>query len=340
MTAPNEPAAPGWPSPAAGWGASPPGPPPASPPATSPPPTPPAPLVVAAVLALLGVVAVVVGAATGGAAAVLTGTDWLTTDADAVAALLAVALVAALVGGTVGALAGRGGGLLLTAGAALAVVAGAVAVGTAVVDGVGEEGVRFGLAVATALVGIALAVLAVLAPSTAWYRTGERRAAERVVAGVLAGTGPGRDQVAGRGPGWAIGAALFAVATVGAAALVAGGVSADGDDDGGVFGPAGYSPGAGPDDPFEPDDPFGPDPDSGPGIDTAVPGEPVPVDESDPEYDRSFDEQAEECRAGDLDACDTLYYGTPIDSEYEEYGSTCGGRTSEEYYGTCADEFD
>jgi hypothetical protein len=329
----------GWQPAAAGWATAVAPEQPAPAPGTAALPAPPATLIVAAVLALVGVIAVVVAAVTGGAGDVLADSDWLATDADAVPALLAVPLVAALIGGVAAALAGRGGGLLLTAGIALAVVAGAVAVGSAVVDGFGEEAVRFALAVATALVGVVIAVLAVLAPSTNWYRAGERRAAERVVSGVLSRPVAGRDHIAGRGPAWAIAAAVLALATVGAAALVAGGISEDGDGDaGGIFGSdSGYSSG-----PADPTSPFGSDPGSpfGEDVDTDVEGARIPVDESDAEYDPYFDELAQGCRAGDLDACDDLYYATPVGSEYEDYGTTCGGRAGEEYYGTCAAEFD
>jgi hypothetical protein len=347
MTAPDDPSRPerGWTLPA--WD----GPVPQRP-GTPALPAPPATLIVAAVLAVLGVLAVVVAAVTGGPGDLLTDSDWLATDADALAALLAVPLGAALIGGAVSALAGRGGGLLLTAGSALAVVAGAVAVGGAVVDGFDEQAVRFGLAVATALVGIGIAVLAVLAPSASWYRAGERRAAERVVSGVLAGPGIAREQVAGRGLGWAISAAALALATVGTAALVAGGVTEDGDASGIFDAGSGYAGPAEPTSPFgsEPESPFGSDPQSpfgedpqspfGEDIDTDVDGEPVPVDESDAEYDPDYDRLAQGCRFGDLDSCDELFYETPVGSDYERYGTTCGGRTDDEYYGTCAAEFE
>jgi len=33
-----------------------------------------------------------------------------------------------------------------------------------------------------------------------------------------------------------------------------------------------------------------------------------------------------ECEGGDMTACDDLYLGSPVGSEYEEFGATCGGR--------------
>ncbi|RMI08817.1 DUF4190 domain-containing protein [Cellulomonas triticagri] len=41
------------------------------------------------------------------------------------------------------------------------------------------------------------------------------------------------------------------------------------------------------------------------------------------------------CAAGDATACDTLYESAPVDSEYEEFGATCGGTTDGSAY--CAD---
>jgi hypothetical protein len=41
------------------------------------------------------------------------------------------------------------------------------------------------------------------------------------------------------------------------------------------------------------------------------------------------------CADGDLEACDTLYFDSPVDSEYEHFGSTCGD-TTEERSGSCA----
>lgn len=33
-----------------------------------------------------------------------------------------------------------------------------------------------------------------------------------------------------------------------------------------------------------------------------------------------------ECEGGDMTACDDLYLGSPVGSQYEEFGATCGGR--------------
>ena len=47
-----------------------------------------------------------------------------------------------------------------------------------------------------------------------------------------------------------------------------------------------------------------------------------------PEFgsDPTFDAMAEQCEAGDLDACDDLYLRSELDSGYEAYGDSCGGR--------------
>lgn len=50
----------------------------------------------------------------------------------------------------------------------------------------------------------------------------------------------------------------------------------------------------------------------------------------DPDLDIAWDD----CDAGDLAACDDLYYISPIDSDYEFFGSTCGGR-SDPVFGEC-----
>jgi len=51
--------------------------------------------------------------------------------------------------------------------------------------------------------------------------------------------------------------------------------------------------------------------------------------------DPVFDELALACEAGDLEACDALYLQTPVGSEMEAFGSTCGARGETEYAGNC-----
>lgn len=65
-------------------------------------------------------------------------------------------------------------------------------------------------------------------------------------------------------------------------------------------------------------------------------GDPVePPTSSDPEFEATYDDDAQDCYDGDLGACDDLYSQTPVGSLYEWLGSTCGGRSEQEMYGTC-----
>lgn len=42
--------------------------------------------------------------------------------------------------------------------------------------------------------------------------------------------------------------------------------------------------------------------------------------------DPTLDELWDACEAGDGSACDDLFFSSPVDSEYEEFGDTCGYR--------------
>lgn len=42
------------------------------------------------------------------------------------------------------------------------------------------------------------------------------------------------------------------------------------------------------------------------------------------------------CADGDLQSCDTLYYGSAVGSEYEEFGASCGGHVTDPIAGNCA----
>ena len=53
--------------------------------------------------------------------------------------------------------------------------------------------------------------------------------------------------------------------------------------------------------------------------------------------DEDLDFLYDECDAGDLEACDELYYESPSNSAYEDFGSTCGDR-EDDLYGECAAE--
>ena len=53
--------------------------------------------------------------------------------------------------------------------------------------------------------------------------------------------------------------------------------------------------------------------------------------------DPVLDQYAEDCFAGKFQACDELLYESPPLSEYEEYGSTCGGRVKSYEVATCTE---
>lgn len=54
----------------------------------------------------------------------------------------------------------------------------------------------------------------------------------------------------------------------------------------------------------------------------------------DPELDALWDQ----CDEGDMGACDELYLRTPIGSEYEEFGQTCGGTSDTGTGGLCTQD--
>ena len=51
--------------------------------------------------------------------------------------------------------------------------------------------------------------------------------------------------------------------------------------------------------------------------------------------DADLDELHSACEDGDMEACDDLYFESPVGSDEEEFGSTCGGRRDEQN-GDCA----
>ena len=42
--------------------------------------------------------------------------------------------------------------------------------------------------------------------------------------------------------------------------------------------------------------------------------------------DPELDALAQDCFDGDFSACDQLFFESPVDSDYEAYGDSCGGR--------------
>ena len=53
--------------------------------------------------------------------------------------------------------------------------------------------------------------------------------------------------------------------------------------------------------------------------------------------DPANDALAQSCFDGDLESCDDLYWGTSVGSDYETYGSTCGGRLVDGVFGDCVE---
>jgi hypothetical protein len=51
--------------------------------------------------------------------------------------------------------------------------------------------------------------------------------------------------------------------------------------------------------------------------------------------DAYFDGLYDACGAGDMASCDTLYLESPVESEYETFGSLCGGVATEDEFGAC-----
>lgn len=68
-----------------------------------------------------------------------------------------------------------------------------------------------------------------------------------------------------------------------------------------------------------------------PGSSLLPPGEDPGRLGDDPEFDRL----ANECFDGTMESCDELYFGSPIDSDYERYGDTCGGRVGADDFELC-----
>lgn len=56
--------------------------------------------------------------------------------------------------------------------------------------------------------------------------------------------------------------------------------------------------------------------------------------------DPYLDELWDACADADLVACDTLYYDSPIDSEYEQFGAECGGHLADPWAGACSYGYD
>lgn len=66
----------------------------------------------------------------------------------------------------------------------------------------------------------------------------------------------------------------------------------------------------------------------------------IPVDRSDRDWDPWLDELAQACAEGSFVDCDDLYWESEYGSDYEYYGSTCGGYSAVQQRGDCSLEFD
>lgn len=56
--------------------------------------------------------------------------------------------------------------------------------------------------------------------------------------------------------------------------------------------------------------------------------------------DAEFDEMQTSCAEGAMRDCDALWLLSPVDSDYEAFGASCGERdTADEHHGTCHDDF-
>lgn len=53
--------------------------------------------------------------------------------------------------------------------------------------------------------------------------------------------------------------------------------------------------------------------------------------------DPTLDELWDACDAGDDGACDELWWTSPVESEYEAFAATCGGRASQDHFAQCAE---
>ena len=280
-------------------------------PSRPPRPLPPAAVLVAFALGLVTAIALVVLLATGAVADLVRDTGLRSDDAAVIAALLGVLAVAGLLGGVVAALTGRGAGLLRSAGAGVAVLT-LVLVAAAAVLGpqVGVATLLLGL-LAVVAAGAVAAVASSRAVS-AWSAAAERRSAEREIAALA------HDRTTPL-PARGAESLVLALFLVGAVVLgIAGSVAA--------LAPAV----AGAQVQEKEAAPEGSSSDAGP----------VPVGAGDDEFDGYLDDLAHRCADGDLSSCDDLYDESDLGGDYEDYGSTCGGRSGTDYYGECAIRFD
>ncbi len=273
-------------------------------------PPPPGAVLAAAALAVLGVIGLAVVSAVADLGDLLATLEWRAGDEALLVAVLSTVLGAGLLAGAVAALLRRGGNLLRASGGGLAAASLVVLVLEVIQDG---DVLRVVVGAGLTAVGLAVGVLAGMAPALRWYELGERAAAERAIERALAGGEVRNGRIPGRDIGWTLGAAALGVVLVAATAIVVAQLAPPPVGEGRAWdGDAAL-------------------------VDEA--GE-IPVDPSDYEWDRDLARLAEDCADGSFDACDDLYLDSDLGSDYEEYGNSCGGRTEDWQYGGCAQRFD
>lgn len=270
-------------------------------------PSPPAVVWAAAGLAAVTTVLVVIAAATGTLTDLGVHLGLLRGNASVLATTLAAALVAGFLGGAAGLLTGHGGGLLRVTGIAVAGLAALAVVVIGLIMGKGG----WELPVFSVLLVIGAGAASVLStrPSSDWWTAAsERRSAELAIERLS--TVPGRaGPQSVRGMGSLVASIALVVGVVVMAALLVTSVTpevAGGQYESGSAGDAG----------------------------------PIPVEPGDLEWERGLAELAQECAAGDFSSCDDLYLESDLYGEYEEYGSTCGGRATRQYTGDCEESFE
>lgn len=272
-------------------------------------PSPPAVVWAAAGLAVVTTVLVVVAGTTGTLTDLVAQLGLRRDDASVLATTLAATLAAGLLGGAAGLLTGHGGGLLRVTGIAVACLA-ALAV---VVIGLIRARGGWELPVLSVLLVLGAGTATVLAtrPSADWWTAAsERRSAERAIEGLSARPRRAGTQQSVRGPGSLVASVALVVGVVVMAALLVTSVT--------------------------------PDVTGGPHNELGSIGEPgpIPVEPGDLEWERGLALLAEECADGDLGSCDDLYRESDLYGDYEEYGSTCGGRATRAFSGDCVESFE
>jgi hypothetical protein len=70
---------------------------------------------------------------------------------------------------------------------------------------------------------------------------------------------------------------------------------------------------------------------------TPTPSAEIPEPEPAPDLTVDAADLYSDCTNGDMYSCDTLYWISPVGSDDEAYGATCGGLFFDWQYGTCSE---